>query len=32
LVHVDVRFKRQDIPRLLDAMEALLAQREHRGN
>ena len=32
LVHVDVRIKRQDIPRLLGAMEALLAQREHRRN
>jgi len=32
LVHVDVRIKRQDIPGLLRAMEALLAQREHRGN
>ena len=32
LVHVDVRIKQQDIPRLLGAMEALLAQREHRGN
>jgi hypothetical protein len=26
---VDVRIKRQDVPRLLEAMEALLAQREH---
>jgi pimeloyl-ACP methyl ester carboxylesterase len=32
LVHVDVRIKRQDIPQLLGAMEALLAQREHRRN
>ena len=32
LVHVDVRIKRQDIPRLLGTMEALLAQRERRGN
>lgn len=32
LVHVDVRIKRQDIPGLLGAMEALLAQRGHRGN
>ncbi|MGB5452491.1 MAG: hypothetical protein WBN00_10395, partial [Sedimenticolaceae bacterium] len=32
LVHVDVRIKRQDIPGLLGAMEALLAQREHCGN
>ena len=29
LVHVDVRIKRQDVPRLLEAMEAVLAQREH---
>ena len=28
LAHVDVRIKRQDIPHLLDAMEALLSQRE----
>jgi pimeloyl-ACP methyl ester carboxylesterase len=28
LAHVDVQIKRQDIPHLLDAMEALLAQRE----
>ena len=32
LVHVDVQIKHQDIPRLLGAMEALLAQREHHGN
>ena len=32
LVHVDVRIKHEDIPPLLDAMAALLAQREHRGN
>ena len=32
LVHVDVRIKRQDIPGLLGAMEALLAQRARRGN
>ena len=29
LVHVDVRIKSQDVPRLLGAMEALLVQREH---
>ena len=32
LVHVDVRIKQQDIPGLLGAMDALLAQREYRGN
>ena len=32
LVHVDVRIKQQDISQLLGAMEALLAQREHRAN
>ena len=32
LVHVDVRIKRQDIPELLGAVEALLAQREYRRN
>ena len=32
LVHVDVRIKRRDVPRLLEAMEALLAQREHHKN
>ena len=32
LVHVDVRIKSQDVPLLLEAMEALLAKREDRGN
>ena len=31
-VHVDVRIKREDIPRLLGAVEALLAQREPSRN
>ena len=32
MVHVDIRIKEQDVGRLLGAMEALLAWREHRGN
>ena len=32
LVHVDVQIKHTDIPRLLEAMEALLAQRGQHGN
>jgi fermentation-respiration switch protein FrsA (DUF1100 family) len=32
LVHVDVRIESKDIPRLLGAMEALLAQRERHKN
>ena len=32
LVHVDIRIKHQDAPRLLQAMDALLTQREHHEN